>query len=138
MKTLKRVMTNKNRVDGRRGGFQTLPYTRLGWLAAFLLTFLYLTQPALALSPEKGDFVTLGREADEQLIDEKINLKATAGVCDAILSSVKSGTAVLVLDTKTVDAKKFYIVSTIGKDGGMMGWIGEEYIHEILPGPPQE
>jgi len=104
----------------------------------FLTALIYLAPPSSAVSPEKGNFVILGREANEQLIDEKINLKATAGVCDAILSSVKSGTAVLVLDTKTVNAKKFYIVSTTGKDGGMMGWIGEEYIYEILSEPPQE
>ena len=132
METLKRGMVNKNRVGGRR------PPTRLEWLITFLLVFLYFSHLVLALSPEKRDFVILGREENNQLIDEKINLKATAGVCDAILSSVKSGTAVLILDVKTVDAKKFYIVSTIGKDGGMMGWIGEEYIYEILSQPPQE
>lgn len=104
----------------------------------FLTALSYLAPPAMALSPEKGDFVILGREDNGQLIDEKINLKASAGVCDVILSSVKSGTAVLILDVKIVAAKKFYIVSTIGKDGGMMGWTDEDYIHEILPSPPQE
>lgn len=103
-----------------------------------LTTLIYLAPPALALSPEKGDFVVLGREADGQLIDEKINLKASSGVSDVILSSVKSGTSVLILDVKVVALEKFYMVSTIGKDGGMMGWISEGYIHEILPQQPEE
>jgi hypothetical protein len=41
-----------------------------------LTALIYLAAPASALSPEKGDFVILGREENNQLIDEKINLKA--------------------------------------------------------------
>ena len=106
--------------------------------SVLLSGFIYLIPYALAVSPEKGNFVTLGRAENEQLIDEKIDLRVSPGICDVIMAKVKSGTAVLVLDKKTVELKNFYIVSTVGKDGGMMGWVSEEYIYEILPEPLKE
>lgn len=103
-----------------------------------LSAFIYFASPALGVSAEKGNFVKLGRLVDGSLFDEKIDLKVNPGVTDVVLARVPSGTIVLVLDTRTIGAEDFYIVSTVGKDGGMMGWVSESYIYEITAEPPQE
>ena len=100
----------------------------------FLSIFIYFSPPAGAIPADKGNFVILGREG----VDGKISLCTNPGANDAIQAKVKSGTVVLVLDKTTVQGKNFYIVSTVGKDGGMMGWVSEDYIYEITTEPERE
>ena len=124
--------STKNRV----GGVLTPP-TRLGWLLfgiIILSSFIYFSPPAGAVSADKGDFVILGREGQ----DEKISLCVNPGANDAVQAKMKPGTVVLVLDKTTVQRKNFYLVSTVGKDGGMIGWVSEDYIYEITTEPLRE
>jgi hypothetical protein len=113
----------------------------LGMVFSILLfSFIYFASGALAVSAERGDFVILGRTAEDgkggkEIINEKVDLWIQAGVYDIVQARVESGTVVLVLDKKVVGAQTFYIVSTVGKDGGLMGWVSEDCIYEIVPEP---
>ena len=98
---------------------------------------LTLVSSAFALPADKGDFVTLGREDRDGAISEKVVLYREPGD-ESVTAMLQSGTAVLVLDKRTAGGETFYIVSTVGRDGGIIGWITGEYICEILPGPPAE
>ena len=98
---------------------------------------LFIVSSAFALSADKGNFITLGREGDDGMVDEKISLyREPAG--DVITARLQSGIAVLVLDERVEGGEKYYIVSTVGREGGIMGWTTEEYIYEVLSGPPEE
>ena len=96
-----------------------------------------------AVSADKGNFVILGREGQDakgnkQIVDEKISLCVNPGANDVVRAKMKSGIVVLVLDKTTVQRKNFYLVSTVGKDGGMIGWVSEDYIYEITTEPLRE
>ena len=108
-----------------------------------LSIFIYFSPPVEAVSADKGNFVILGREGQDakgnkQIVDEKISLCVNPGANDVVRAKMKSGIVVLVLDKTTVQGKKFYIVSTVGKDGGMMGWVSEDYIYNITTEPARE
>jgi hypothetical protein len=104
---------------------------------------IYVNPYALAISVEKGNFVMLGKvvqdnKGHKEMLDEKIPLWIRPGINDTVQARVKSGTVVLVLDKTTVQGKNFYIVSTVGKEGGMIGWVSEDYIYKIVPVPNNE
>ena len=107
------------------------------WCSGVLVRYVF------AISADKGDFVTLGREATDatghkEIQDEKILLWARPGINDTVQARIKSCTVVLALDKTVVQGKNFYMVSTVGKDGGMMGWVSEDYIYDITTEPPRE
>lgn len=113
------------------------------FFSVLLFGFIYLSPHALAISVEKGDFVTLGKTIQDgkghtEMVDENISLWIRPGANDVVQAKVKSGTTVLVLDKTTVKRKNFYIVSTVGKEGGMIGWVSEDYIYKIVPVPNNE
>jgi len=145
MNNFKKICSVENLIGCRRGGFQTLPYTRLGWLVLlFLLTsFIYFSPPVLAVSAEKGNFVVLGRPGEangikDVLMQEKIKICRRPGIEDIVPASLDSGTVVLVLEKIKIKAEIFYEVKTIGREGGMIGWVSEDYIYKIVPEPKNE
>jgi len=93
---------------------------------------------AFAASADNGDFVVLGRsDGSGGMISEKVFLYRVPGNDEMISSSLSAGSVVQVLNEQTADGKTFYIVSTVGKDGGLMGWVSSEYIYEVTSRPQE-
>ena len=106
------------------------------------LIVLLITSSAFAVTAERGNFITIGRTSlnengEEELADERVFLSAGPGV-DAVQAELKSGTVVQVLQKVPLETGNFYNVSTVGESGGIMGWVSEEYIYEIIIDPQIE
>ncbi|MFH1853744.1 MAG: hypothetical protein ABH815_00330 [Candidatus Omnitrophota bacterium] len=99
----------------------------------------YFVLPAFAVSAEKGGFVTLSRSEGRELVaDEMVGLYRQPGEGDVSPVGIKSGTTVLVTETADIGNKRSYLVSTVGREGGMMGWVSEGYIFEITAASARE
>ena len=109
-----------------------------------LTAFIYFTPLALAVSAEKGNFVILGRTIEKngeaaRIKEEMVNLLSRPDVADVMGGQLKSGTTVVVLQKVQLEIGEVYFqVSTFGRGGGMIGWVSEDYIYEVLPEPPTE
>jgi len=88
---------------------------------------------AIAVSAESGEFIVLGREENGELVEEKVTLSVEPGVTTEIQARLSSGIEMLVLDKREVKGTTYYILSTFGREGGIIGWVSEEYIYEIVP-----
>ncbi len=108
-----------------------------------LLGLAYFASASFAVSAEKDEFVILGRsgennEGQSVLVEEKITLRVAPNVNSPEQGKVESGVSVIVLDKKEIGSEIFYFVLKIGEGGGLSGWVSEDYIYEVLSGPPQE
>jgi len=117
--------------------------SRVMFLLVSLFIFAYFVPPALAVSAERGNFVVLGRPGEAKgkqgvLMQEKIKLCSKPGIEDIVPASLDSGTVVLVLEKTKIKAGNFYEVTTIGREGGNIGWVSEDYIYKIVPVPENE
>ena len=100
--------------------------------------FTCLVPVSFAATAEKGDFVVIGMAENGVRIDKMVALMDQPVEYGAIHSEVKSGTTALVADKAYIGGENFYLVSTVGRDGGFMGWVTEEYIYEITEAPIEE
>jgi hypothetical protein len=97
-----------------------------------------------AVSAERGDFVVLGRSelndaGEEVFVEEAISLYEQPGPSVGMpYLKLNSGITVQVLQSVTIAKIVYYNVSTVGPEGGIMGWVTEEYIYEIVPEPNME
>ena len=114
---------------------------------AIAIMALFITSTVFAVTAERGEFVTLGRESEEEpgtIVGEMIVLRdAPAEVGEeleqgAIPLMLKSSTVVQVLDRMELESGNVYQISTIGRGGGMIGWVSEDYIYEITTNPLEE
>lgn len=98
---------------------------------------IYFTSFVFAIPAQAGDRAVLGREGDDGLIEEMIILTFKPGEYDNVRSEVESGIRVVVLDRSETEAgaEVFYLVIEISEETGRMGWVAEEYIHEITERP---
>lgn len=117
--------------------------SRVIFLLVSLFIFAYFIPPALAVSAERGNFVVLGRPGEAKgikdvLMQEKIKLCGRPGIEDVMPAGLDSGTVVLVLEKTKIKAGNFYEVTTIGREGGNIGWVSEDYIYKIVPEPKTE
>lgn len=108
-----------------------------------LLGLAYFTSAAFAISAERDNFIVLGRngqnsEGESVLIEEKIILKSAPNINSPEQGRLDTGTSVRVLDIVQIEAETFYLVMKVGEGGGLSGWVSEDYIYEVLSGPPQE
>ena len=101
----------------------------------------FFASSSFAVSAEEGQFVVLGRIAENKdvetgFVDEMIGLFPQPDVTNVVYAKMKSGTTVIVLQKLELETGDlYYHVSTVGRGGGMMGWVTEEYIYEIAPEP---
>lgn len=106
--------------------------------------FMYLAPIVSAVPAEESNFVTLGQTVEEgsgvtKIKDGMIDLLLQPDVPDVLGGQIKSGTVVRVLQKAQLEGgDTYYQVSTFGRGGGMIGWVTEEYIYEVLSEPPQE
>jgi len=120
---------------------KTLRIGKIRTTAIFLFAFLCLASTASAVPAEEGNFVTLGQAIEEGVgvKDEMIDLLSQPDVPDVMGGQIKSGTVVRVLQKTVLGTENvYYQVSTFGRGGGMIGWVRENYIYEILTEPPKE
>jgi hypothetical protein len=108
-----------------------------------LLCLAYFASANFAVSVERDDFIILGRsckdsEGKSVLMEEKIILRTTPNVSSPEQGRLESGTSVLVLDKRQFGTETFYLIMKVGEGGGLSGWVSEDYIYEVLSGPPQE
>lgn len=101
----------------------------------FLLGLIYFTSFAFAIPAQAGDRAILGREGGSGLIEEMIILTFKPGEYDNARSEVESGIKVVVLDKSEIEAGIFYLVIEISDGIGRMGWVAENYVHEITERP---
>ncbi|MBU3935819.1 hypothetical protein KJ909_04040 [Patescibacteria group bacterium] len=102
------------------------------FLMLLLIWCVALCSDVFAIPADKGDFIVLGRQENEELVDEKVTLSVEPGVTTQTQARLQSGTEMLVLDLIEVEGEIYYIVSTVGREGGIIGWISEEYIYEVI------
>ena len=101
-----------------------------------------IASTVFAVPAEKGQFIILGKGIENdggevQLVKEIVNLRANAEADSGVRAEVISGRTLLVVDKIELETGIFYLVSTIGREGGQMGWITEEYIYEITDEPSE-
>jgi hypothetical protein len=117
---------------------------RVMFLLVLLFIFAYSVPSALAVSVEKGNFIVLGRhvgakDKKSDLVQEKVKLYSSPGIEDAVPASLDSGTVVLVLEKANIKkAGIFYEITTIGREGGTIGWVLEDCIYKVVPEPEME
>lgn len=113
---------------------------------AIAIMALFITSTVFAVTAERGEFVTLGRESEEEpgtILAELIILRDTpleVGVeleQGVIPLALKSSTVVQVLDNVELESGNVYQISTVGRGGGMIGWVSEDYIYEITTAPEE-
>jgi len=113
---------------------------------AIAIIALFVTSTVFAVTAERGEFIALGRESEEEpgtILGEMIILyDAPAQVGEELEQGVvplalKSSTVVQVLDSVELESGNVYQISTIGRDGGMIGWVNEDYIYEITTAPEE-
>lgn len=98
-----------------------------------LLGIIYFSPPGFAVSAKQDDFVVLGKSGEGgKLVAEKVVLRVNPDAASMIQGRLVSGTEVLVLEKRNLSAGTFYLVLKVGEDGGMTGWVREEYIYEIV------
>ncbi len=106
-------------------------------LITIALIALFVASSAFAVSAEEGDFIVLGREVDGIFMKGMVDLFEQPGALDVVRVQIKSGTAVQVVEKAELENDVFYLVSTVGRDGGLMGWVTEDYIYEITVQPEE-
>lgn len=111
---------------------------------AIVLMVLFIASTAFAVSAEEKDFIILGRTTEDPdgnsiLAQEMVDLYPAPGTVDTIYGQLKSGTVFQVLQKVELETEVFwYNISTVGRGGGLMGWVTEEYIYEITEVPIEE
>jgi len=110
------------------------------------IMILFVTSAVFAVTAERGEFITLGRESEEEpgtILGEMVILyNAPAQVGEEIEQGViplalKSSTVVQVLDNVELESGNVYQISTVGRGGGIIGWVSEDYIYEITSAPEE-
>jgi len=104
-------------------------------LFAIASIILLVASSSFAVSAERGEFIVLGRDQDGELSDEKVTLSVEPGVTTETQAMLQSGTEMLVLDKREVEGAIYYILSTVGPEGGITGWVTEDYIYELTERP---
>ena len=126
--------------------FTLLTMTKVSTCFIFALLLILCVAPrddAFAVSAERGDFVTLGRTAEteqgeEAYEQEMVNLYIGPAIEGIVQAQLKSGTMVQVLERIDLEAGSYYNVSTVGPGGGIIGWVSEAYIYEVIIEPEIE
>lgn len=122
--------------------------TRITIVFMFLFIPLYYISEGECISAVRGDFVVLGEttvdeEGNDAVLSGMVMLypsPVTVGSQDTQsiqIATLKSGTVVLVLEKIELETGNLYQVSTVGRGGGIIGWVGEDYIYEITAAPEE-
>jgi len=108
-------------------------------LFAIAIMILLVASSSFAVTAERGDFAILGAseedDAGETILIEENVLLNTGPAVDVVNGKLKPGTVVQVLDRVEIESVSYYSISTVGPEGGIIGWGTEDYIYELTERP---